>query len=164
MTTTRLLRRQRRGDARLSARRLPLAPPAIQPAADRDHFQEPAQQSARSTITRITRDTPEHKCEPFQRLPTPLPKYTSHSPIGRRSRSVEEECAVSRISIPAVGKAAGDTAEAFIEVKREAEPAGSTMLRRCGSRPRSRRSRPLAADGRLAPRLPAGVAGRPRHC
>jgi hypothetical protein len=31
---------------------------------------------------------------------------------------------MSRISIPAVGKAAGAAAEAFIGVKREAEPAG----------------------------------------
>jgi uncharacterized protein YjiS (DUF1127 family) len=37
---------------------------------------------------------------------------------------------MSGISVPAVGKAAGATAEAFIGVKREAEPAGSTMLRR----------------------------------
>jgi uncharacterized protein YjiS (DUF1127 family) len=39
---------------------------------------------------------------------------------------------MSRISIPAVHRAAGATAEGFIGVKRAAEPAGSTMLRRGG--------------------------------
>jgi Domain of unknown function (DUF1127) len=39
---------------------------------------------------------------------------------------------MSCISIPPVGKAAGATAEAFIGVKHEAEPAGSTMLRHGG--------------------------------